>query len=101
LVDQIDWDRIARFHLWGIHRHGGEVGWYDRRVGLRVMKRQGRGRDTLGGGKTELLLNLLWLPTLRGFKAGGTEGVPFGAGDCMILELMVLGVGWPGAAGAL
>jgi hypothetical protein len=54
---------------------------------------------------------------LGGFEAGGTEGVPFGAGDCVILELMVLGVGgavpcalpvgldedppWPGAAGAL
>lgn len=57
-------DRIARFHLWGIHRHGGEVGWYDRRVGLRVMKRRGRGRGTLGGGKTELLLNLLDQGTL-------------------------------------
>lgn len=54
---------------------------------------------------------------LAGFEAGGTEGVPFGAGDCVMLEFMVLGVGgavpcalpvgfdegppWPGAAGAL
>lgn len=60
-------DRIAWFHLWGIHRHRGEVGWYDRRGrvgGLGVMKRRGRGRDTLGGGKTELLLNLLDQGTL-------------------------------------